>query len=171
MNTLGQKFLSTLRWRFLSPIARGRCTTTLHMFWHLPRHHFMFRGGECRADEAAGLITIRVKSGQYWVVSVIQVPDGYPMEGCGVQLKSHNFPERIARHHVIQVLRLAVTVAQIANRLVERLHGLAALSHSIPTVKMLVSLFSWSLVISMLFRCVNIGLNIALQPECVGIVL
>ncbi|CAM9572540.1 unnamed protein product [Sphacelaria rigidula] len=35
-------------------------------------------------------------------MSVIQVPDGYPMEGCGVQLKSHNFPERIARHHVVQ---------------------------------------------------------------------
>lgn len=93
-----------------------RYITTLHMLQHLPRHHFMFRGGECRADEATGLITIRIKSGQYSVMSVIQVPDGYPMEGCGVQLKSHNFPERIARHHVVQVPRLAVTLAKIVNK-------------------------------------------------------
>ena len=60
-------------------------------------------GGEFRADEATGLLTLRVRSGRYSVVAVIQVPDGYPIEGCGVELKSHNFPAHIARHHLVQV--------------------------------------------------------------------
>ncbi|CAN0147132.1 unnamed protein product [Ectocarpus sp. 6 AP-2014] len=59
-------------------------------------------GGGFRADEESGLVTIRVKSGRYTVVALIQVPDGYPMEGCGVELKSHNFPAHIARRHLVQ---------------------------------------------------------------------
>ncbi|CAB1108352.1 unnamed protein product [Ectocarpus sp. CCAP 1310/34] len=59
-------------------------------------------GGGFIADEASGLVTIRVKSGRYTVVALIQVPDGYPMEGCGVELKSHNFPAHIARRHLVQ---------------------------------------------------------------------
>ena len=61
-------------------------------------------GGQLRAEEATGLVTVRVKSGSYSVVALIQVPDGYPMEGCGVELRSHNFPEHIARRHVLQVI-------------------------------------------------------------------
>eukprot|EP00903_Cladosiphon_okamuranus_P007562 g7336.t1 len=60
------------------------------------------RGGEFRAEEATGLLTLRVRSGRYSVVAVIQVPDGYPIEGCSVELKSHNFPAHIARHHLVQ---------------------------------------------------------------------
>lgn len=60
-------------------------------------------GGECRAQEKSGLVTIRVKSGRYSVVASLQVPDKYPLEGCGVELRSHNFPERIARLHLAQV--------------------------------------------------------------------
>ena len=37
------------------------------------------------------------------MVALIQVPDGYPLEGCGVELKSHNFPAQIARLHLAQV--------------------------------------------------------------------
>eukprot|EP00904_Undaria_pinnatifida_P013262 jgi/Undpi1/9066/HiC_scaffold_26.g11526.m1 len=60
------------------------------------------RGGQLRAEEATGLVTVRVKSGPYSVVALIQVPDGYPMEGCGVEIRSHNFPEHIARRHLLQ---------------------------------------------------------------------
>ncbi|CAM9878888.1 unnamed protein product, partial [Hapterophycus canaliculatus] len=60
------------------------------------------RGGEFRAEEATGLVTIRVRSGRYSVVALIQVPDRYPLEGCGVELKSHNFPAHIARRHLVQ---------------------------------------------------------------------
>lgn len=61
-------------------------------------------GGELRAEEATGLVTVRVRSGRYNVISLIQVADGYPMEGCGVELRSHNFPEHVARRHLVQVL-------------------------------------------------------------------
>lgn len=60
-------------------------------------------GGDFRAEEVTGLLTLRVRSGRYTVVAVIQVPDGYPIEGCGVELKSHNFPAHIARRHLVQV--------------------------------------------------------------------
>lgn len=67
-------------------------------------------GGQLRAEESTGLITVRVKSGSYSVVALIQVPDGYPMEGCGVELRSHNFPEHIARRHLVQVIAPQVLV-------------------------------------------------------------
>ncbi|CAN0242881.1 unnamed protein product, partial [Ascophyllum nodosum] len=60
------------------------------------------RGGDFRVEEAAGMVTLRVKSGRYSVVAVIKVPDGYPMEGCDVELRSYNFPEPIARRHLLQ---------------------------------------------------------------------
>ena len=66
------------------------------------------RGGQLRAEEATGLVTVRVKSGPYSVVALIQVPDGYPMEGCGVEIRSHNFPEHIARRHLLQVIALRI---------------------------------------------------------------
>lgn len=55
-------------------------------------------------------MTIRVKSGRYTVVALIQVPDGYPMEGCGVEFKSHNFPAHIARRHLVQVMIVSTVV-------------------------------------------------------------
>lgn len=69
-----------------------------------------YSGGQLRAEEATGLVTVRVKSGPYSVVALIQVPDGYPMEGCGVELRSHNFPEHIARRHVVQVMKPRILV-------------------------------------------------------------
>lgn len=67
-------------------------------------------GGQLRAEESTGLITVRVKSGSYSVVALIQVPDGYPIEGCGVELRSHNFPEHIARRHLVQVIAPRILV-------------------------------------------------------------
>ena len=61
-------------------------------------------------EEAAGMVTLRVKSGRYSVVAVIKVPDGYPMEGCDVELRSYNFPEPIARRHLLQVWALPSAV-------------------------------------------------------------
>lgn len=37
------------------------------------------------------------------MTAVMQVPDGYPVEGCGVELKSHNFPESVSHLHIVQV--------------------------------------------------------------------
>lgn len=74
-------------------------TKSISTFSRAPEHS----GGELRAEEATGLVTLRVRSGRYTVVALIQVPDGYPMEGCGVELKSHNFPQHIARRHLVQV--------------------------------------------------------------------
>ncbi|CAM9167382.1 unnamed protein product [Pylaiella littoralis] len=60
------------------------------------------RGGEFRAEEATGLVTLRVRCGRYTVVALVRVPDRYPSEGCVVELKSHNFPAHIARRHLVQ---------------------------------------------------------------------
>ncbi|CAM9614854.1 unnamed protein product [Choristocarpus tenellus] len=60
------------------------------------------KGAVFGADEASGIVTIKVKSGLYHLKVSIQVPDGYPMEGCGIELRSHNFPTGIARGHLTQ---------------------------------------------------------------------
>lgn len=65
--------------------------------------HANNRGGELRAEEATGVVTLRVKSGRYSVIAVIRVPDGYPLEGCEVELRSYNFPKSIAHRHLLQV--------------------------------------------------------------------
>lgn len=77
--------------------------STPHNFFNDDNHDHD-SAGELRAEEATGLITLRVRSGRYTVVAEIQVPDGYPIEGCGVELRSHNFPEHIARRHLVQVM-------------------------------------------------------------------
>ncbi|CAM9321461.1 unnamed protein product [Discosporangium mesarthrocarpum] len=64
------------------------------------------KGAEIRADESTGLITVKVKSGQYFIRVAIQIPDGYPMDGCTIELRSHNFPQGVARGHLTQAAEI-----------------------------------------------------------------
>ena len=88
-------------------------TTEYRCLCHL-RPPSMYQTIPIQADEATGLLRLRITCGQYKVTFTASIDANYPEGGTELQIERHNFWPKIADAHLNQVaivIAVAVTVA------------------------------------------------------------